>query len=497
MPPWYHTNVHVPEKVPSEGTNVTRGTARILVTAIVGALIASVAVVAGPAPPAEAAMCDPITLDEARPDFYGEPEEEPAGPDVDDSDPSTTTTTTAPADPTSTTTTATTAPPDSTTTTVPATTAPTTTEPPTPATTEPPTTTTTEPPCTPFVKAIHSPLPWAVSVGSRFGADRDGGSRLHAGIDMSVPRLTPILAAADGVVEDLGSDGCCAMTLRHDDGWITRYVHLNNDRSGTDDGLGVGIPPWITIGTPVLAGQVIGWVGDSTNAEDTVPHLHFELRMPDGTPIDALASYRAAEGRGDVFEGPFVDDDDHPAAPFIDRAASLGAVMACGERFLHACPNDELAAADAELLVAALTGFEVPAPRPDLSGLVDAIDPATDLAALAEADIPPPTVDQLTAMFREAAALRAASDRLAAAAVPTADGDPTPEGDEAVLDAETDDTEPAIDDTADTLAVGCLWQPPTGDRVPTRAEAVVVALVAVGEVEVPTCDFGGHLDAAG
>jgi murein DD-endopeptidase MepM/ murein hydrolase activator NlpD len=44
----------------------------------------------------------------------------------------------------------------------------------------------------------------------------------------------------------------------------------------------------------VRAGQVIGFVGDSGNAEATVSHLHFELRRPDGTAVDAFTSLQAA-----------------------------------------------------------------------------------------------------------------------------------------------------------------------------------------------------------
>jgi len=33
----------------------------------------------------------------------------------------------------------------------------------------------------------------------------------------------------------------------------------------------------------VQAGELIGWMGDSGNAESTSPHLHFELRDPAGS----------------------------------------------------------------------------------------------------------------------------------------------------------------------------------------------------------------------
>ena len=43
------------------------------------------------------------------------------------------------------------------------------------------------------------------------------------------------------------------------------------------------------------AGQIIGWVGDSGNAEFTPPHLHFEIRMPNGLPVDPYKSLKAAK----------------------------------------------------------------------------------------------------------------------------------------------------------------------------------------------------------
>jgi peptidoglycan hydrolase-like protein with peptidoglycan-binding domain len=118
-----------------------------------------------------------------------------------------------------------------------------------------------------------------------FGACRDGCSRRHEGVDILAPKMTPLYAAADGTVAWLGTF-CCSVFLQHDDGWQTWYIHLNNDTEGTDDGLGWGIAEGIVPGARVTAGQLIGWVGDSGNAEDSSPHLHFELHAPDGTKVD-------------------------------------------------------------------------------------------------------------------------------------------------------------------------------------------------------------------
>ena len=45
---------------------------------------------------------------------------------------------------------------------------------------------------------------------------------------------------------------------------------------------------------------MIGYVGDSGNAENTSPHLHFELRYPDGSAFNSYPSLREAELVGGV-----------------------------------------------------------------------------------------------------------------------------------------------------------------------------------------------------
>jgi peptidoglycan hydrolase-like protein with peptidoglycan-binding domain len=130
-----------------------------------------------------------------------------------------------------------------------------------------------------------------------FGACRENCTRRHEGVDILAPKMTPVVAAADATVFWLGSE-CCSVFLLHDDGWQTWYIHLNNDTPGTDDGQGWGIADGIVPGARVHAGQVIGWVGDSGNAEDTVPHLHFELHASGWIPVDAFPSLAAAYNGG-------------------------------------------------------------------------------------------------------------------------------------------------------------------------------------------------------
>jgi peptidoglycan hydrolase-like protein with peptidoglycan-binding domain len=128
-------------------------------------------------------------------------------------------------------------------------------------------------------------------------------NRVHHGIDIMAAKMTPVVAIADGTITYVnGSTNpnwpgrrCCTLRVTHPGGWVSKYIHLNNDTPGTDDGQGWGLAPGIDYGVQVTAGQVIGYVGDSGNAEGTAPHLHFELMDKDGVIVNPYASLRAAQ----------------------------------------------------------------------------------------------------------------------------------------------------------------------------------------------------------
>lgn len=182
---------------------------------------------------------------------------------------------------------------------------------------------------------IVFPVAGEVRYTDTWGAPRSG-NRTHKGVDLLADKMVPVLAAASGTVgwihDDQGGN-CCAMSLNHDDGWTSVYIHLNNDTPGTDDGLGWGFAEGIAKGVHVEAGQLIGYVGDSGNAEWTSPHLHFELHRPDGVAINPYPHVLAAE-TGEI--PPPIDppppppepdpvpneipegDDHHPAAVMVD-----------------------------------------------------------------------------------------------------------------------------------------------------------------------------------
>jgi murein DD-endopeptidase MepM/ murein hydrolase activator NlpD len=115
-------------------------------------------------------------------------------------------------------------------------------------------------------------------------SERRPGGRRHRGTDVKSPKGTPVLAVADGVVVEMKwhRAGGWSVHLRHADGWSTKYLHLNDDTPGTNDGKGgeaTAFAPGLAAGDFVLTGQVIGFVGNSGNAE--VPHTHFEIHHGD------------------------------------------------------------------------------------------------------------------------------------------------------------------------------------------------------------------------
>lgn len=151
------------------------------------------------------------------------------------------------------------------------------------------------------VRPIHFPLARYSSYVDTFGACRDGCARTHQGNDIFTPKLTHLIAAADGYVTWLRTDasGTAGNGVGITDaaGWRYLYLHANNDNPGTDDGANPArwrFIPGLTMGTKVYAGQIIGYSGDSGNAEGTPPHLHFEIRDPSQVTINPYPSLRAA-----------------------------------------------------------------------------------------------------------------------------------------------------------------------------------------------------------
>jgi hypothetical protein len=65
-------------------------------------------------------------------------------------------------------------------------------------------------------------------------------------------------------------------------------------------------------------GQLIGWMGDSGNAEDIASHLHFEIHQPNDEPINPYPSLVAIQS-----PGTFSVDEAKDASPDINTDKGL------------------------------------------------------------------------------------------------------------------------------------------------------------------------------
>jgi murein DD-endopeptidase MepM/ murein hydrolase activator NlpD len=85
----------------------------------------------------------------------------------------------------------------------------------------------------------------------------------HTGVDFAVPTGTPVVAVADGKIENAswGKAYGKQVVQKVDGGWVI-YAHLNKVR--------------IKPGQIARRGDVIGEVGSTGNSSG--PHLHFEMR---------------------------------------------------------------------------------------------------------------------------------------------------------------------------------------------------------------------------
>lgn len=148
------------------------------------------------------------------------------------------------------------------------------------------------------------PVIGPTSYSDTYLACRSGCTRRHFGQDLMGPKMRAAVAVFNGVIHSIKRESYVGegnyITLKGDNGWSANYIHMNNDTPGTDDGRGTAthfLAPGMREGKRVFAGELLGWVGDSGNAESTGPHLHFELRKGDpwgGVVHNAFSSLNAA-----------------------------------------------------------------------------------------------------------------------------------------------------------------------------------------------------------
>lgn len=125
------------------------------------------------------------------------------------------------------------------------------------------------------------PLSVQGTITSRFGTRTDpisGVTKTHGGTDIAAATGTPILAAADGVVEIAGyNEGGYGfyVKIRHNATYETLYGHCSVLHVKT--------------GQTVKQGQMIAEVGST--GYSTGPHCHFEV-IQNGVRVDAMRFYK-------------------------------------------------------------------------------------------------------------------------------------------------------------------------------------------------------------
>lgn len=95
-----------------------------------------------------------------------------------------------------------------------------------------------------------------------------GSERRHEALDIMAPAGTPVLAVADGTIEELFDSERGGLTIYQFEPtgrYAYYYAHLQ------------AYAPGIVEGQPVRRGDVLGTVGSTGNADPATPHLHFAV----------------------------------------------------------------------------------------------------------------------------------------------------------------------------------------------------------------------------
>lgn len=130
-------------------------------------------------------------------------------------------------------------------------------------------------------------------------------SEMHTGVDWGAPFGTPIFAAGNGEVEEIGLKGGYGkyVRIRHANGYETAYGHMTAFARG------------LQVGSRVRQGQIIGFVGST--GLSTGSHVHFEI-VVNGRFVDPM---RVKLPRGRVLDGDTL-------ASFEKDRTQLDAVLA-------------------------------------------------------------------------------------------------------------------------------------------------------------------------
>jgi hypothetical protein len=149
------------------------------------------------------------------------------------------------------------------------------------------------------VPRLIFPVVAATTYYNDFGAPRPSGG--HQGNDLMAAKRSAVVAVEAGRVVKYGrsANAGCMLYLHGRSGTTYMYVHLNNDRTLRNDNRGgcrngVAYARGLSSGERVRAGELIGYVGDSGDADGIASHLHFELHPNGGRAVSPYRRLRSA-----------------------------------------------------------------------------------------------------------------------------------------------------------------------------------------------------------
>jgi hypothetical protein len=150
------------------------------------------------------------------------------------------------------------------------------------------------------VPTLIFPVAGDVTYVDDFGQARAGGP--HQGNDLMGVKKTPVIAVESGKVTfwTTSASAGCMLYLYGDSGTMYEYIHLNNDLTMKNDNRGSCVPGvayarGLKSGAHVQAGQVVGYLGDSGDANGIASHLHFEVHPNGGAAVSPYSYLQSAQ----------------------------------------------------------------------------------------------------------------------------------------------------------------------------------------------------------
>jgi hypothetical protein len=158
------------------------------------------------------------------------------------------------------------------------------------------------------VPRLIFPVVGVASYADDFNSPRGNGR--HGATDIMAPKRSLAVAAEAGRVKFWTTSwrAGCMLYLEGESGTEYLYIHLNNDRTLKNDNkggckAGTSYARGLKSGDRVEAGEPVGYVGDSGDADGIASHLHFEVHPGGGAEVNPFPYLNRA--RRLLFAAPF------------------------------------------------------------------------------------------------------------------------------------------------------------------------------------------------